>query len=201
MTGIRKHARSFTGRLLSQKKLVEVRAMDGHMAARALTRSLEPQPPVRHASLTVESGVALETQQAALAPGQHEIVNAAVRRVAGDAACHPRGGMLEDVRPAFLDMAGDACLPVGLSKLEGVHRPVGSMAVRAFHKPFGNAVVHGQRERGLDRRVAGETKLGLGPLQQATAQPLCLLLELRQCEEVGLRISKAALTQVLDLVH
>src|SRR5207248_2397567 len=95
-----------------QEEFIEVRPVDGHVAADAFASRRKTQTSVGHALLTVEPRVAFQTKLAGLAPHQHLAGGAAVRVVAGDAARHPRGGMLEHVRAALLNVARDACLPI-----------------------------------------------------------------------------------------
>src|ERR1700685_1453889 len=84
------------------------------MAAGTPAASLEAEARVRHACLTVESVVALQTELAAFAPHQQHTIRAAVRIVAGSAAFHFRRRMLVDEGSALFHMALDAGLKVRL---------------------------------------------------------------------------------------
>jgi len=99
------------------------------MAARAFARGLESQPAVGYAGLTVEASVALETKELALAAHKHEVIDAAMRRVAGHAAFHSGGRMLKDKRPAFFHVACHARLEVRLVEAGQIHAAVGRVAI------------------------------------------------------------------------
>src|SRR5690348_5343565 len=103
-------------RLLLQEELVEVRAMNHHVAARAVAARLEAQAAVwRVGGERID--MALQAEEARLASGQQQMVHAAMRRVAGDAPFHLHGGMLVDERPPLLDVALHAGFETGLPQL------------------------------------------------------------------------------------
>ena len=153
------------------------------------------------ATLTVERGVALQAELPALTTHQEHAVGVAVRIVADHATLNSYRRMLEDVRPALLHVALDAGLPVRLVQAGPVQTAVRTVAVGALHQSFGDAVMDRQGKLGFDRAVTGVAGFGLGPLEQAIVQPADLVRELRDLEEVRLRVSEAALALVLDFVH
>ena len=75
----------FMAGLLMEERDIEVRSVDAGMAASAGAARLEAQAAVRH---VVGNGiyVALQAQETLLAADQQHTVDAAVRRMAGDAA-------------------------------------------------------------------------------------------------------------------
>ena len=79
------------------------------MAARAVPRVWKLRRLCGH---VIGDGihVALQAQEALLAADQQHAVDAAVRRVAGDAAFDFRSRMLEDKRSALFGVAADAGL-------------------------------------------------------------------------------------------
>ena len=153
------------------------------------------------ATLTVERGVALQAELPALTTHQEHAVGVAVRIVADHATLNSYRRMLEDVRPALLHVALDAGLPVRLVQAGPVQTAVRTVAVGALHQSFGDTVMDRQGKLGFDRAVTGVAGLRLGLLEQAVVQPADLVRKLRDLEEVGLRVGKAALALVLDFVH
>jgi hypothetical protein len=158
-----------------QEELAEIRPVNRRVAPYTFAHRGKAQAAMRNIR---REGihVALEAEEAAFAPHKQHPCHCSVRTMAGDAAFDLHGRMLENVRPALLGMTVDAPFPVRFAKHRLVAGSMRTVAVRTFHQAFRNAVVTRQRELRLNNAMACETKLGLRPSQQITAQPSGLLV-------------------------
>lgn len=157
------------------------------MTACAGPGSLEAQSSVRHPRLAMKPCVALQADEADLAPHQQEIVHASVRIVASHAAHHPHRRVLVKKRPALFHMASDAGFPMGLRQHEVIHGSVGIVAIRTFHQTFRHAMVKGKGELRLHRTVTGVAQPGFRFFEQAVMQPPILFGQCRNGEKLPLR--------------
>ena len=169
---------------------VEIRPVNGGMATGAIAARLETQPAVRHVG-GERIHMALQAQKPGFTADQQHLVDAAVRRVARRAAFDFHGGVLEDKRPAFFDVALRAGFPAALPQRGAVRSAMRIVAVRALHRAFGNAVVRGQRELRLDVAVASVAQFRLRLDQLAFVQPAHLRREFGDIEKVALRGAQA----------
>ena len=135
--------------------------MNRNMASGALTAGLKTQAAVWNARLSVEAGVTLQAELTAFTPHQHEMIGAAVRIVADDAAFHPYGRMLINVRAALFNVALNAGLPVGGIQAGPVHAAVGIMTIRTLDESFRHAMVHGQGKLCLNVAMTAKAEPGL----------------------------------------
>ena len=170
------------------------------MAASAFTAGLKSQSAVRHGSLRMESGVALQAELTAFAPHQEHPVATAMRVVAGDAAFHFHSGMFIDERTPFFDVTIHTGFRARIIQAGKILRAVRVVAIRALHQAFRNTMMIRQREFGLHGLMACEAERWFRLLQQAVVQPARLVGDLRQLEEMRLRIAHIAPAVVFDLV-
>src|ERR1700681_3566773 len=130
------------------------------MATGAIAAGLETQPAVWHAG-GVQIHMTLQTQKPGFPPDQQHLVDAAVGRVTSSTAFNFYGGVLEDIWPAFFNVALRAGFPAPLPQRGAVRSAMRIVAVRALHCAFGDAVVRGQRELRLDVAVTSVAQFRL----------------------------------------
>jgi hypothetical protein len=169
------------------------------MAACALTAGLESQPPVRHASLIMESGMTLQAKLSSFTPHQQHAVGAAVRRVAGSAALHLRCRMFVDIRAAFFRVAIHTGFSIQLVQAGMIQRSVRIVTIAALNQALRDAVMHGQGKLSLHIAMTAKAQCGLRLLQKTAVQPAHLVRKLWHLEEMTLRIAQVTLALVLDL--
>ena len=131
--------------------------------------------------------MALETQESLLATLQQEVVHTSVGAVASNATLHSYRGVFENERPALLNMAFDAGLPMRLGQLEMVQVAVRIVAVRALHETLRDPVMFRQRKLRLDGAMTTEAKVRLSLLEQTLVEPAIIFGQLRHREECRLR--------------
>ena len=160
--------------------------VDSDVTANAFTTRREAQPSVRDVG-SQRIDVTLEAQESPLPSYQQIAIHTAVRCVACDAALQLHGRVLEDERPAFLDMASDACLPIGALQHRLVAAPMRIVTIRTLHETLRNRMVCRQGELSLDGGVTTEAQFRLTVPEQVFGEPAVLLPADRSvAEEVSL---------------
>ena len=97
------------------------------------------------------------------------------------------GGMLEDKRSAFLDVALRAGFPAALAERGPVRSAVGIVTVGTIHRAFRDTMMRRQSELRLNVAVTSIAQFRLRLDELAIVQPAGLFRQPRHIEEVPLR--------------
>ena len=162
---------------------IEVRSVDRCVASCAGAICLETHSAVGHI-ICDWIYVALQAQKALLTAYQQHAIDAAVRRVASDAAFDLRCRMFENKRSAFFHVALSASLRTVAHEFGAVGCAVRIVAVRAVHGAFGNAMVCGKGELRLDVSMASVTQFWLWFDELAIGEPMGLFRKLRHVKKL-----------------
>ena len=173
--------------------------MDGNVAASAFPAGLKAQAAVFNRRLIVNSSVALQAELPAFATNKEHVIRASVRVMACDASLHLHGRMLVHVRSRLIHMTCNAGFELWAIEVGAILRSVRIVAVCALHQTFGHAMMYRQRELSLNCSMTGETKLRLGLLQEAVAQPSSLVRNSWKLKEGCLSAGEISLALILVL--